>query len=688
MRARILLALAMLLALGSCGLLGIDTTPRRVEVRYEGNQYFDDGDIDDILTRFFKDFGDARFKKSAVDDAAFDIERAYLATGHPHVRVEYTYEERAQKLPLAVFTIVEGLRVEFGGAKFEGATAFSRRELRDFFTPPATGLFEESQSAYVEDAVKASANELELAYTTRGYIEARVEIERIELDAAGTRATAHVRIHEGPLCRITALSIEGADPRIDARAIEAVRQSFLGKPYYERLTIEIQGRIEEACAKAGFGDVQATRTSRIITSDGSVDLAFSITSGPRITVGTIRVEGNDKTRKGFVRSRLALHTGDFYTRERERTSFGRLYRSGVFDRVSIRSIVPEDEDASSGSVTRDVRVDVSEGRAIETFLEPGYGSYEGVRAAAGARHKNLFGTGRILDFKGVWAERAQRGELSLIDPWLFESDVVGDLSVFGNQRQEPSFDSVETGVGVTLTQRFSRKVEGSVGYRFRNSGATNVDVLDEDAQEAIDRVDISGLEASYSYDTRDSVFQPKAGTYTKLGIEFASSLFGSELDFLRYKAQQAAFWSLTSATVLAATVEFGLVEPLAGTTTIPLQERFFNGGENSVRSFRESELGPKDSEGEPLGGEAFTTFSIELRQRLRGHFEGALFYDVGNVTPQYSDVLDFEGYEQAIGIGLRYSLPVGPIRADLAANPSPGEFDSRYVLHVTLGLSF
>ncbi|MDZ4772000.1 MAG: BamA/TamA family outer membrane protein [Planctomycetota bacterium] len=680
--------LVLALGLVICGCSALRKTPRTLEVRYVGNEALSETRIDTVLERFFKDFADARFKKSAVDDAAFDIERAYLAAGFPEVRVDYTFKEREAGLPLAEFTIHEGQSVEFEEAVFEGATAFSKSELEAFFAPPTSGLLEESNSAYVESNVKAAANELELAYTTRGYIEARVEIERVDLGPDGSQATAHVRVHEGPLCRITTLAIEGADPRIDPRALAAVREAFLGKPYYERLSIEIQGRIEEACAKAGFGDVRVTRTGRIVTSAGTVDLVFQVDSGPEITIGDIQVAGNVATRSGFVRSRLALSSGDIYARDKERTSFGRLYRSGVFDRVSIRTLASENEDKTSGSVTRDMRVDVSESPAIETFLEPGYGSYEQLRVAAGARHKNLFGTGRILDFHGVLALQAQRGELSLIDPWLFESDVVAELSLFGNRRREPSFLRIEQGLGATLTRRFSRTVEGAVGYRLRSSKALDVDLLDTDALEAINQVDISELQTSFAHDARDSVFQPTKGSFSKVGVEYASSVIGSELEFARFRAQHATFLPLNSATVLGLSAKIGLVLPLAATDSIPLQERFFNGGENTVRSFRESELGPKDDFGEPLGGESFTAFSIELRRRLRGRFEGAVFYDIGNVTPQYEDTWQFEGYEQAIGVGLRYSLPVGPVRLDVATNPRPGDFESRVVVHVSLGMSF
>jgi outer membrane protein insertion porin family len=266
--------------------------------------------------------------------------------------------------------------------------------------------------------------------------------------------------------------------------------------------------------------------------------------------------------------------------------------------------------------------------------------------------------------------------------------VVAYLSVFGNRREEPSFLRLETGVGATLTRRFSRRLEASVGYQYRRSGISDVTVFDEEAMEAVEKVNISEVLGSVAYDTRDNVFIPRDGSITKGSLEYGSSLLGSELDFLRGRWQYAEFEALDAATVLGWSAKGGVIVPVSATEVIPLQERFYNGGENTVRSFREQGLGPKDTDGKPLGGEGYNVFSVELRRRLRGRLEGALFYDIGNVVPQYEDFFDFEGYQQGIGAGLRYTFPVGPIRLDAAWNPDRDEGDPDYVVHVSFGMAF
>ena len=689
--ARILAIVSVLvLALAAAGCAGLSSIRQRagVEVQYEGNSELGASDLDDALLRFFQDFDKSKFKKSAVDDGAFDLERAYLEAGFPAAKVSYRYEERDGKKPLATFVIDEGPRADLSKIVVTGASALSAKEVEAFFAPPATGVFEASQRWYVESRAKAAADDVEVAYEARGYLDARVTIAQVEFDPEREHVTLHVDVHEGTRYEVTEVTVTGGDPRVDPALVEKVVAEFRGKPYYERLSVEISGKIEELFADHGFEDVKVVRTKRLSSSDGRVELAYSVEAGPQVIVGPIDVQGNKRTRSSFVRSRVDLEPGSVYSREDERKSFGHLFRSGVFNRVSIKAQPGADEDASAETVVRPVHVDVAESPSIETFIEPGWGSYERLRVALGARHRNLFGTGRILDLRGVVGGIAQTGTLSLIDPWLFESDVVANLSLFGNRREEPSFLRTELGAGVGFTRRFTTKLEGSVGYQYKRTGSSDITVLDQEALEAAEKVNISEFIGSLSYDTRDNVFLPTEGSITKGSLEYGSSVIGSELDFVRVRGQHSGFVSLDAATVLGWSTKFGVIAPLLAGETIPLQERFFNGGENTVRSFRESELGPKDDQGEPIGGEAFTVFSVEMRRRLRGRFEGALFYDVGNVTPHYENFWKFEGYEQGIGAGLRYTFPVGPIRLDAAWNPAPDEGDPDYVVHISFGMAF
>ena len=191
-----------------------------------------------------------------------------------------------------------------------------------------------------------------------------------------------------------------------------------------------------------------------------------------------------------------------------------------------------------------------------------------------------------------------------------------------------------------------------------------------------------------TWDARDAFDDPRRGHLTRGWLDLSLDAFGSQVEYARGRIEHAHFVPLGSKTTLAMSARVGVISPLGSTEEIPIQERFFNGGENSVRSFQEGELGPADPDGTPVGGEAFTVASVELRQALGKRFQAAAFVDAGTVELRFEDVLRFENPGFGIGLGLRYLLPIGPVRLDGAINPDPEDGESSSALHLSVGFSF
>jgi outer membrane protein assembly factor BamA len=228
--------------------------------------------------------------------------------------------------------------------------------------------------------------------------------------------------------------------------------------------------------------------------------------------------------------------------------------------------------------------------------------------------------------------------------------------------------------------------------------------------EASDRdYDLGSVKALATYDDRDNIFFPTRGRRGTFSVEHAATALGGDVGFTRFIAGVRGFFALTSATVIGLRYDTGLILPAAGEVAVPVSERFFNGGENTVRSFNQSELGPVDEAGKPSGGLATNVLSIELRQRLVGNFIGTLFLDLGNVAPnrtpseQGRDAYDsrsrilsdtfadyFKDFRAGVGAGLQYLLPVGPARLDVAFNPDrdSDRNEERYAIHFSVGMAF
>ncbi len=224
-----------------------------------------------------------------------------------------------------------------------------------------------------------------------------------------------------------------------------------------------------------------------------------------------------------------------------------------------------------------------------------------------------------------------------------------------------------------------------VGYRMRIETADDREA--RIAGEEEDRTRAAGLFTGVRHDTRDDRLFPTDGVLSEVSFFWSDENLLADLDFLETKVNWSRYVDVGRSAVLAFGFRFTTRDVQGDRKTLPIQERLFLGGETSVRSFGESELGPKDRGGDPLGGLTSAMATVELRRSIWRDLDGALFYDYGTVSPDSWDISSPAG--AAIGVGLRYRLPVGPLRLDFAYNPRHRFAASRkWALHLSFGFSF
>jgi outer membrane protein assembly complex protein YaeT len=422
-----------------------------------------------------------------------------------------------------------------------------------------------------------------------------------------------------------------------------------------------------------------------------------------MTISDIQVRGNIKTKPDFIRRRVNFKPGDRYSLTGKRDSFRALYRTGLFSKVNL---VLEDQGRPG---ERSLVVSVVEGPSREFYIEPGWGSYELLRLKFGWREKNPLGGGRNVGIESIVSVKSRQVVVNMVDPWFLNTEITADVPLYYSYREEPSFTREDVGVSPSFSRQLSDHVTATAAYTLRNT-----DISDVDAAAALEDVDtetynFASIKLQGTYDDRDDPFYPARGRRLSFSIEHADDALGGDITFTRMTAGMRYFYSVNRDTVLGLRYATGFIYPGPGETTVPISERFFNGGENSVRSFKQSELGPKDLSGDPVGGLAYNTINIELRRRLIGDLSGSLFFDLGNVAPNrsisesdgappenrsdaVSDTLHdfFNDFRPGIGFGLQYKLPIGPVRCDLAFNPDADDDrdEDDYVFHFSVGMAF
>ncbi len=671
----------------------------------EGNEAFGDAVLERALAFELAEYARAEFSRALADDAAYQAQVYYRTRGFPFAEVEDEVEETDEG-PHLVLRVIEGPRtvVKDDAIEVVGVTVFPREEVRALFEGPRSGSFGGGDLLFVADRVSTVSGKLRSAYVARGFLDAAVSPVQVRFSEDRTQANLTLNVTEGPRYVVGDVTLAHESPPTPdelepldwERLFATVRTDADGKPraYQPRVPWELRGTLVEALKLRGHPDPEVEVTAELDPAEARADLTVLVVPGPVARVGAVAVEGNERTRQSFMRSRLALEPGDRWTVDAERASLRGLYETGLFRRVDValeELPAPADdaEQVAVDEVERDLQVRVEELPPRELWVEPGYGSYELLRLRAGLRDRNLFGTGRQLSLEAAGAIKTFRARLGLTDPWLFRTDLIGDLSVDFEQRVNPSFTERNTGFGAFVTREWTDSHASTFGYQFRRSDLLEFDEITGEVEAALSDVDLSSLRLSHRFDTRVPIFVPQAGSYVEGSLEWGTKAIGSELDFLRTTLFASTYVRLRESTVLATALRGGVIRPLEADEPIPLQERFFNGGENAVRSFQEDELGPKDPSGDPVGGQTYKTWSLELRQRVGDtSFELAGFYDVGDVRSDSSDWASLDGLDSAFGLGLRYQLPVGPLRLDVAWNPDPDESEAEVVLHFALGIAF
>jgi outer membrane translocation and assembly module TamA len=318
---------------------------------------------------------------------------------------------------------------------------------------------------------------------------------------------------------------------------------------------------------------------------------------------------------------------------------------------------------------------------------------------------NFLGVGHTISLRGSYSSIEKRGSITYLQPRFRNSedrnltytllfDNTLDVRTFASKREEGS---------VQLSQQFSKSLTGLFRFSYRRVSVSNVVIPVLLVPQLLQPVRLGILAASLVQDRRDNPADPHRGIYNTADFGVTGKFFGSQRSFGRVLLRNATYYKLTRNIVLARQTQFGVIRPFsapAGVSeqeSVPLPERFFGGGADSLRAFPYNQAGPRDTgaplvpggpasqpTGFPLGGNALFFNNVELRFPFIGeNIQGVVFHDMGNVYSSLSNISfrfhqktfqDFDYAVHAVGFGVRYKTPIGPIRGDLAYSINPPSF--------------
>jgi outer membrane protein assembly complex protein YaeT len=613
------------------------------------------------------------------------------------------------------FRVIRGKPGEFEGYGFEGNRAIPTAELMAAISPPAQGIFSRGP-LYSRTLLENKVNTLTALYQSKGFLDVRISprVDKHFRDQAGHWFVTF-QVEEGPQTTVHQLAFTGLSS--DMR--KALWPSLLSKPaqpYSPGRVAADRDTISNYLAKLGYAQAEVNWHASPVNEQHQVDLDFRIELGSQERIRRIVVLGNEHTRLGVIRRELVIRQGQPLSQDSVADSQRQLYELGMFSQVQI---APQDQPSSETEKT--ILVAVEESRRWTL----GYGGGLEVQRLGSNNPQGTFkASPRIslnlnrLDVGGHAQTFTLWGRLSYIDtgagtgyviPYLFNRrdlslringlvDRSRDVLTFTDDRKEAS---------VSIEKRFSASTAISARYSFSRVEALDISnrISPEEVPLLSRPARVGGFGGSYVNDHRDDPLDATRGSYSLADVGIMYKGFGSEANFLRFMGQYATYHLLSSHLVFARNTRFGLESPYGSlekiavgpdqyiyTDSLPLPERLFMGGSDSHRGFSINQAGPRDPQtGYPIGGNALFFNSFELRLRMAQQRLGfVLFNDTGNVfttirrmrllkfsqTRPLTDVDTLDYDSDAVGVGLRYKTPVGPLSFDVGYNLNPPRYQT------------
>jgi len=647
-------------------------------VHFFGNRRFTEKDLRDAVADPLQQIRSEGLSLPQADDTAYYVGLFYRRHGYPVVDVKYKISDNGQSLDLY---ITEGPYYDLGDIYFKGDNTFPPDVLKDYMIGTTRARVSQFQKnlPYVEADLVTGTSLVQGYYISEGF--PKVQIVKLETHPDEVRhvVDATVVIVEGPRYFFGPITFKN-DPEIPMAQFQAKLSSLTDRPapYSEAELINLQRDLVFIYKTAGhFAAVVTVEPDFArVGKGGRVPISVHSTPGPTYRFGKIVVEQRPKAwlKPDFLPNRFAELQGQIYNPKSLQTLNTAMIQTGLFDTLGIQEIA-EPDDAITLSITP------WEAKAKEFSVFGGYRTFDGLIFGAGYTNRNILGEGQIFTVSAEYTARGPDGKIAYEDPWFLNTKNRFRVVLGIEDKTVQGYSYANTYGQVSLTRKYETHFETGVFAEFKSVSLNNV-TIDPRTLVGPTTYQIGTAGITQTIDYRDSPLNPRHGWILAL-TGSVSEPFENANSFLQFTERFSYYQSIGKG-LLAFGVRFAFIAPSSGGTLgIPIQERFFSGGDDTVRSFAERELGQRDHNNNPIGGLTRSIFNVEYDHPIVGDLVGAVFFDAGGLGTS-----PFSSFSTGIGAGLRYNLPVGPLRVDYGVNPSPRANEDFGAFHLSFGFAF
>jgi outer membrane protein insertion porin family len=647
----------------------VDERPAVAQIDFSGLSEFQP----EVLKRVLRDLGMAEgltFDRSVLDLAEQELKRQYLSRGKYAAEVQTTVTPLERNRVAVSFAVVEGDVAKIQSISIVGASAFSEKELLGLFTLRTGGwlTWYTKLDQYSRQRLTGDLESLRSFYQNQGYLDFTVDSTQVSItpDRRGIYIT--VNITEGEKYTVSDVQVAGQTP-VPREQLERLLVIKPGDVFSRQRLTESTKAITDRLGNDGYAFANANAVPQVDKEKRTVAFTILVDPGRRVYVRRISVVGNTKTRDEVIRRELRQLEGAYYDGSKIQLSRRRIDRTQYFKEVNVETTPvegPQDQ--------VDVVYSVKEKETGAVMLGIGYSTVDKLILQASLTQPNAFGNGKSLSFNINSGSVNQVYSVSYFDPYYTIDGVSRGFDVYmrdvdASNLSVGAYKTSTLGGGIRFGYPLSERASISFGVAAENvqleTFANSPFVYTDFVAQFGNQYSYLPLTAGWAYDTRNSLITTTEGTLTRVSTEVGVG----DLTYYRVSFVQQYFYPLSRAYTLALNGDIGLAGGLQG-NPLPFFKNYYAGGPGTVRGYEALSLGPRDPDGNALGGSRRLVGNAELLFPVPGAEQDrslrlGVFIDGGQVFGE-NEKVSLSQLRFSAGIALSWASPFGPLRISLA----------------------
>ncbi len=659
------------------------------KISFEGNAFFSHHQLKKEIIIFEK--GDPN--GSGLRKGKNSLQKKYLEAGFANVEVtleSQTLEEKPSKvIRQVIYRIKEGTQQVVKQLDITGNSLVDASKIRDAMLTHPKGLTD--VGGFNLKTLKKDLEAIDLVYFSQGFLNAKITHDiRVESENDGnappeknqTTQQMYITIHiiEGPRTLVENTEISGLGDILSQEEARELLTLSPGKPFRDYMVKSDANVLAAKISEKGYPHVKVTAETRLNPDKTLVDITWQVQPGVFTRFGELHYAGNKRLKQKVMEKKVRITTGEPFSLKQLFTT-----QKKVREIYSVESVKITAPGLKTQEVQPDIDITIKERKPYYVEAAAGFDTENLGYLKVKTGDTNFMGEDMNAWVEGYISGIGHRVEAGIKDPFFLDTLISATFTIY-EEKEEPlnqDFGTRSWGAQSAFARRLTPHLTAGLNFEYENRVQFGGD---DEEQEETRNILISS--SSLAWDNRDSPIKPTRGFLSFASVDLFSG-FGNDLDrFLKYQLDARHYLSPFKGFTFAMAGRMGHIQPLGSSNTVADDQLFFLGGISDVRGFRENMLltEPDDND-TALGGRTSISASLEARIDLPANFELTFFMDTGKIdnTDEPEALNDFR---YAIGTGLRYNTPIGPIGLLYGHKLNPEDGESPGQIHFSIGYTF